>query len=297
MTILYCRNSCYRKRTSLIFLFIFLFSFSSLSGKIIESCDLTPLFEIESQLSTQDLVLFDVDHTLILETDMLLRPCRRNSLDRLLAFFGENDPVQRKKLISIIFLQKKVGLLDLKSPSLIENLLKRKVKVMALTAMKTGPLGIIDNIENYRIKELKSLGIDFREAFPYLPAIYFEDPSHPQSPPLFESGVLFSSYINKGEVLRDFLENINFYPRQVVFVDNSYKYLQSVENELNKLGIPFLGIHYKKWLGLSKNFDEEIARFQLLYLIENEHWLDDLEAKSILESQREKTAIYTISVK
>ncbi len=282
MRILFCTNSCYRKRKSLILLFIFIFIFSSLSGEIIESWDLDPLFEIEEELTPEDLLIFDVDHTLILEKDLVLRPCRRNCLDKLLEMHGETDPVRRQKLISIIILQKEVELIDPNSALFIKALQQKEIKAMALTAMKTGPIGLIDRVEKCRIAELAALGIDFRTSFPNVATLYFDFLPHPYSPPLFYQGVLFSSYYSKGQVLWAFLETIQFKPRQVIMIDNSYAYLKSVENTLVKMDIPFLGIHYKQWLQLPFKCNEEIARFQVRYLIQHERWLSDQEAQRLM---------------
>ena len=104
--------------------------------------------------------------------------------------------------------------------------------------------------------------------------------------PLFKSGVLFSSFHPKGDVLVAFLESLQLHPNKVIFVDDEMEHVHSVVTSLDKQGIACLGIHYTAANETSCELNSEHARFQVNHFIEHDIWLSDAEAKELSQSKQ-----------
>lgn len=244
---------------------------------------LTSIKEILSEADANDLVVFDVDQTLIIPQDMLLRPCGHAFLQKFLSAFVFTTPEDRiHNLTSLMLLQRTIELVDQDLPLLISELQKRPCKTIALTAMVTGRLGNISHMEDWRYHELKSLGIDFSEAFPYYNHIVFGDLRERGPFPIFKNGILCSAKNTKGEVLEAFLHRVKWQPKRVFFIDDHLPFLESVQKHMNKADIDFIGIHYRAIDTFEDVFDENMAQLQLQHLIQKEVWISDVELKSSL---------------
>lgn len=245
------------------------------------------------QLDQNALVLFDVDYTLTIPDDAILRPCGQKLVKQFSSEIIENPSIVPPGKYSLGYLycqvplKAKCSLVDGNSPALIKQLQNRGVRTMALTAAPGGKLGLIESMALWRINELKEFGFDFTSAFPTTPVIEFPKRRDKEYPPLFHSGVLFSSKHSKGDVLKQFLDAIHWYPTKVVFIDDRVEYLQSAETVLKELGIPFTGFHYTAAEKLPCTLDERLAEFQFRYLAEFGTWLSDAEAKQKLRGSYE----------
>jgi hypothetical protein len=111
----------------------------------------------------------------------------------------------------------------------------------------------------------------------------FPKDSDKQHPPLFKSGILFSSTHPKGDILRQFLDAIRWYPSHVVLIDDRIESLESVESALNAMRIPFTGYHYLAVEKLPINLDHEVAEYQFRHLEEQEIWLSDADARDAMK--------------
>lgn len=139
-------------------------------------------------------------------------------------------------------------LIDPSTPNFIQKLQDRNIPILGFTALDTSVIPKIGSIPTWRARELKRLGINFLHGscFPKESFEFTEFPSFRGTFPVYEDGILYSNVTpSKGAVLTAFLNKISQKPSRIVFVDDSLENLQSVEQELKKLGIPFLGIHYK----------------------------------------------------
>lgn len=265
------------------FSLIILFYSKNLSSLILEAPNLA-LVECEIQkLDENALVVLDVDYTLIVPDDLILGPCGE-------AFFQEYvrkallTPDLIELLGSKISLQSKVSLVDEKILDILNQLKQRKIKTIALTAIPTGVWGLIPNVEEWRVKQVAALGIDFGWSFPSLDSFYFEGFSGKRSSPVFKEGILGTAKYPKGEVLIAFLQKIDFKPSKIIFVDDRMVYIQSVETELQKAGIPSISFYYTAAFNRLCRLDHAVAQFQLDHLFQKKEWLSDQEAHKIVHA-------------
>lgn len=102
--------------------------------------------------------------------------------------------------------------------------------------------------------------------------------------PFFKHGILFVDSAPKGKALLALLKEIKWTPSKIIFIDDHLHYLQSVQEMTGKLGIDFVGFHYKASELISPLFDEESAAFRFRHLAEKGEWLtEDVDGIQTLE--------------
>ena len=253
-------------------------TFSSLHAReIVTTNRFADIEELTSQLDCNSLVLFDVDGTLIAPEDAILKPHRHYLFKRLIEGHPERD------LFRDIHLQAPHSLVDTASISLIQQLQEKGIPTLAFTAAPSkasypGELG------DWRIHELLRFGFDFRSAFPDHPILHIPKAPDQIFPPLFKSGILFSSLHSKGDILIHFLQKVGFTPNRVIFIDDFIEYIHSVGDALDQMEIEFIGVHYTASQEVPSHLNLELARFQISYFLENEIWLDDKACQVLFEA-------------
>ena len=197
---------------------------------------------------TDTLVIFDVDMVLVQPQDPAFQMSnikRHGALakrimndipsDKLMLFFG------------LMTLHSEPVLIDLEAPHLIQELRRRGVPTMALTANLTGELAGVKEIECRRAEKLQALGIDFSTTAPYSHPIVFEDlpPYHGYFSHYFD-GFFFVNgrTCSKGEALLAFLRRTQITPKKIIFIDDREENLKSVQEALEGRPTTYLGIHY-----------------------------------------------------
>lgn len=263
--------------------FLLVLYLSSLQGVIYEVRDLSKFEQEVSKLDATGLVLFDVDYTLLIPKDISLRPCGKGLRRQYLYVL---DPERRELLQSITALEGEEELMDCSFPSLIQRMQRDNISAIGFTALETGKYGKIENIEDWRLSQLKKFNIDFSSSFADKNLLTLDKISPYNSHhPLFKNGVLFTNQLLKGEVIIAFLEKIDWKPSVILFIDDSLDQLKSTEAAANVLGIEFIGFHYIAALTSQNEFDQKLGEFQFQNLVENERWLTDVEAKKLLKQQ------------
>lgn len=261
-----------------------------LLANIIEIANLNDVGKEFLQLDDNSLVLFDVDYTLLIPNDAILRPCGQLLVNKFIKEILENpfvvppEKYTQGYFLSQILTQAKSSLVDEKSLPLIKCLQDKKIRTIALTASPAGKLGIIDNMADWRIDELKKFGFDFTSAFPGVQFLEFPKREDKEFHPIFKSGILFSSKHSKGDILKQFLKSIHWMPSKVIFIDDRLEYLQSVANVLKEMGINFTGFHYIAAEKFRCELDEGLAEYQFKYLTDHSKWLSDEEAKNMIKN-------------
>jgi len=246
--------------------------------------DLTLLTQAIQKACFQTLVIFDVDDVVMEPRDQILQSPYRNSLEPLYQDLEKRFPEEEvKKLGSIIYLSRQNKLVDLKLLPLFKLIEEKKAPFIFLTNSWVGPFGKIPSLEDWRITELKRLGIPLSQAFLATQAFTFKAlPSQdPQRFPLFKEGILFTCEVEKGKVLGAFLNQISFQPHQIIFIDDKEKYLRSVATFCHQAKIAFKGFHYKAVE--SRPFlplDKERAVLQFKLLETNHIWMSDKALES-----------------
>ena len=129
---------------------------------------------------------------------------------------------------------------------------------------------------------LRKFGYDFSQAFPN--CHFLELPKDDDQPhfPLYKSGVLYSSFHPKGDILLAFLQKLGWNPEKVVFVDDEFEHVQSVMTSLEKYKIPCIGIHYIAADKLACDLNVKQATHQINYFVEHDIWLEDKDCNNTI---------------
>ncbi len=254
------------------------------AGQIITTNDFSDI-EIEcSSLNRNSLLLFDVDATLIVPNDAILKPKGKSFFEKLVADYTDRD------LFREIRMKAPHSVVDSRSVDFIRMLQKRQVPILALTAAPAKVKGL-EGAGNWRVDELRQFGFDFQNSLPQDNCITLPKSEQYQQSPMFKLGVLYSSFHPKGDVLIAFLQHLNLSPEKIIFVDDELKHVQSVISCLDKAGIQCVGIHYIAANEMPCDLNPQLARFQVSFFAENDVWLSDKEGLSILFDHPEHSQI------
>ena len=238
------------------------------AAEIIKTHDFGRIEEESYKLEKDALLLFDVDATLIVPDDAILKPKGKDLFKELIGGYTDRD------LFREIRMQAPHSLVDNRSIVLVQRLLEQQVPVIAFTA---APAKIKETTQpgTWRVAELKRFGIDFRSSFPTCDYLELPQSSNQQQCPLYKHGVLYSSLHPKGDILVAFLHHMNFRPSKVIFVDDEIEHVHSVMTCLKREGIECIGIHYTAANELPCALNPEQASYQVEYFIQHDVWLSD----------------------
>jgi FMN phosphatase YigB (HAD superfamily) len=270
---------------------VFLLSIFSLHGAYGNIFQVRSLRELEKDLVKVDdstLIVFDVDEVLITTEDHAFHQYANEALGKYVQkLSGMSTSTQKQeeleKVMSLALISPKRVLIEEHAPAFIRDLQQKGAKAIALTSFPTGKFGLIPSVESWRVEHLQSFDIDFSEAFPEVRYDTFTDmASKGKKAPVYKNGVLFSKGYTKGEVLSTFFKKNNFYPKKVIFIDDLRENLESVKEELHKLGIEFVGVQYLGADPYFKEVNEQILHYQFTHLLQNKEWLSDAEVSQKL---------------
>lgn len=240
-------------------------TFTGISARIIETKDIS---EVYSSIEPDTLVLFDVDDTIMtamthLSSDAWIKffwataqkhiPGNQELIDELLWFGTERVPVVP---------------VDPNTPTLISDLQEMDgVFTFAYTARSAGPDQGPERTITH--KQLNTIGIDFAQK---------GSPSNFHDHPSFQHGIIFSSGQLKGPHLEEILQVIGHRPSKVVFVDDKYKQIISVNESLEAMDIACDCYWYRRAEGKHPDFDPIVAAIQFESLIRHGLFISDEEA-------------------
>ena len=252
-------------------LFIIFILISTANASITTVSDFREIKNYMGRLDRSSLVIFDVDCVLIIpsDNDTLSRSPYRKKLWRSVE--SRISKERSRFLISIIIMETNWILLDKSVIDIINYLTQQKIPTIALTSINTGRFGVIESMEDLRIKQLKSVGIDFTKLAPMKDTIKLDSLRTVHGTPMLNKGIIFTAELDKGMVLKDILQKLNYYPKKIIFIDDKIQNLYSVQNACNMLKIPFQGFHYTaiKYLPIP-NINQKLERLRFK-ILENEH--------------------------
>jgi len=250
------------------------------------------------QMDKDRLVVFDIDQTLVVaaghhdnwsnkKAQVIWKPL----LDKLSLYMKATGDIGLWK--KLILSPKR--LLDPTVLSIIDDMKQKSAKIIALTAAVTGSVGSIRRFEDHRFNDLKSLDVDFSDTVRAYPDITITELSHlKDSPmaqknknflkhPVFYKGILLTAKYEKGEVLKAFLDKINWWPKKIIFIDDHLKYLKDVQRVAKDKGVDFVGLYYRAAEKAHIDIDPKVAAFQIYYLIEHKKWVSAQKAKKLMK--------------
>lgn len=213
-------------------------SFFSLHGSIDKVQNMQELEQYFKSADSSTLAVFDIDYTLIQPKEPAFQAANMERFQTVLnKILQQLSPQKRDVLINLINIRTQPALIDRSTPQFFQQLNQRRIPFMGLTKDLTGPLGEINNMEDWKVQVLEGLGIDFSSGGVIKDKIIFTSmPSFRDSYPVYTDGILFANGSgSKGKMLVKFLTTFCLAPRKVIFVDYEEKNLIDVERALSQL--------------------------------------------------------------
>lgn len=300
----------FSKYNFLFYMLAFLPACSFFKSSIKEINSIHDAKSIFDRASSNDLFVFDVDQVILEPEEPIMQARFYNNhefkkiIDDFYEFFKakKNGEEHWNLFFSKMRLKLKAKPIE---QTLIDNILalqKRKIKVITLTSLEPGKVGLIDRLEAWRYKQLLSLGLDFSASFASQDIKFDElqktehaakfkakNGENPRSA-VFYKGIACTGCFPKGIVLKVLLENVGCKPSCIYFFDDHRKNVESVVEEMKKMGIKCQGFVYKAatFNQPMDGLDLEVAKFQheLMKQRNDDDYVSYFEAKKILEQQK-----------
>lgn len=243
---------------------LFINPFFSLHPFIIES---NQIEDVLKYIDDETLIIFDIDNTIarldrVIGSDVWFYH-RLNSLIQN----GKTEYEAMEELLPLLIkIYEHSWLIPVEECviPLIKSLQEKNIKVIALTSRNM-------NILDRTFEQLHRMGLDFKASSLSQEEFDFTFNKHDQYRKVaYKDGVIFCGKNNKGDILMHIFIHLNYYPDKVIFVDDKRKYLQSVQQAMNRMGIAFLGIRYGACDDHITNYDpvqaeEELKEFYTVY--------------------------------
>lgn len=214
---------------------------------IYEIHQINELSSIAPTLSQNDWVLFDIDYTLTepIHPALQMKTIKKNK-QRFLNELAQFSVALKPHLACLMVTETPSILCEPESCALIEELKRQQVVVFGFTALDTSSYPGIGSIPAWREKELGRLGLTFSPNLPHSFLQFEEFAPFRNSYPLFQNGILYCNVLtSKGDLLGAFLDRQKIFPPRLVLIDDALENLQSVQEELKRRQISFLGLHYR----------------------------------------------------
>lgn len=211
---------------------------------IFESNNITDILPYVEQ---DTLVIFDLDDTIFRTPSMLGNDAWFNYQveTKVQQGFSYNQATQETlPLYMIIQYFSQLEIVDPKTPAFIADLQNKNIKVMALSARS---IGLMETTKY----ELLNLGVFFAKN-PPATSEFSLGITHKA---YYSDGILFGANNNKGTLLLQFFDDIQYHPNKVVFVDDKRSHLEAIESATQSRGITFVGLRYSAEDGRKASFD------------------------------------------
>lgn len=264
------------KRVALFLCLNFFCLSSGLQSEIIETLQLK---EILTHVDEGALVVFDIDNTIMEASHTLgsdqwytyrLEALKKNGLSAEEAF--------EKALASWrdMQFQANMRLVESDTPTLIQQLQEKGIALIALTTRGF-------EVAEPTMRPLHEWGIYMERTAPLKKDHEF---SLGNTAVHYNKGILFTSGSHKGKALWALLEEANYYPKKILFINDKHSHLIPVEETLSEKAIPFVGFRYSATDERVNSFNAEIAEIQLEFYGKI---LSDEAAQAILEARKKST--------
>ena len=237
---------------------------------------LTHLDDLFDSCGKRDMILFDVDETLISSRDAFARGELPLSF-RLLAalkhpsiLWGDNWT----EYYSHMWSQAPREIIEPSIVGRIAALRKRKgVWVFAITSMESGSYGMIPSMPEWRYRQLLAHNIRFTQRCRNA-MLDKRLPSCRGTYPVFYNGILCCNQQPKGAVLDAlFTERSEIVrPHRIIAIDDDYEQLQSIGDTCAKRGIKCVLVHYTGGQRMQREWSLGKALHQLDTLVARGLW-------------------------
>lgn len=241
----------------------------SASSLIVESNTLSDLLPY---LDSNTLIVFDIDNTIIEPAQSLgsdqwawnrLKDLKTKGLPEPEAVRQVSSEWQQIHTIT------KVKTLEENTPKLIKYLQVHHYPMMALTTRRPAYAQVT-------LRELHDVNIDFKTT-----SMNTHNHKFPtEKNIIYKEGILFITIeYRKGTVLKEFLQNNEYFPKKIIFVDDKLAHVKDVADACEQLDIDFVGIRYGAADAHVASFNQSVAEVQWKFM---HHILSDEEAAAVI---------------
>jgi hypothetical protein len=253
-----------------------LFIFTILAGsslwaqtQIREIASIEQLLDLADPASSQ-LIILDIDNTLYHPRQMLGSDEWFDYFHKKQCSLHGNTPEARQHVVHLwraIQTVTEVIPIEAQTALLVQSIQNKACCVMAMTTR--GP-----EMANTTFQQTASLKIDLSRTSPT--KVRFQIHKMPEVH--YGNGILFTNGNPKGEVLKEFLHQIQWMPSQIIYVNDKKEPLDEVAASLPET-VHFLGLRYSGADHFVQNFSPEIADIELEHF---EHIFSDEDAANQL---------------
>ncbi len=192
--------------------------------------------ELENYLDHDQLVIYDLDHTLI---HLVQTFGNDHWFQHRYESYKKSGLSKEEAIKKTLFEWESVQRLS--EVKLVESYIKEQIAklqaqnrhVMGLT---TRGLGMVER----SLDQLKTLGVHLEKTAPSAQDVYILNPWGT----LYRDGVYFTAASHKGKGLFQLLESVGFQPKKILFVNDKKDHLEQIEEICLERKIPFTGLRY-----------------------------------------------------
>lgn len=238
----------------------------------------SPITKTIEEWADQDTIVFiGLDDVLFTPEASMFRynSPYRNFIQELIANLGKMPA--NKQLVETWYSQRKLRLVEAGWPEFIEHLQAKGARVYGLCAI---PIYIKD-MDKKILEEVRVLGINFTDEINKNKMVKIFEQDGWQS--VFYNGILFSGPLSKAKAIVDFMKTSKLAPKKVVVFDNAKYIIKQIDKSLKVFDMDFYNIEYLAASQQASSIDPKIVRLQQEQLILNNKWLEDDQAKSMVE--------------
>ena len=231
-------------------------------------------------------VFFDVNETLLTAHDYMPRHFMPPLHFSLLAALKHPSLIYKsgyaKRLFSIMLKSASRFVIEPAIIPMIEQLKKQGVKVLVVSNMTTGPVGLIKNMSEWNSEILKNGGILLSND--YTNTVFKKLKARKGNHPELYEGTLCCNNHSKGTVIGEFLDHFKLKPDTIMILDDTASNLESVQKECIKRNITS---HCYLYTGAARlkqsSWSIRRAFVQLNHLMLSETWIPDNEADLVVQ--------------
>lgn len=237
--------------------------------------EIASLGEVDQYLEATDLLVLDIDNTLIVTAQRLGSDTWfYDRLDKLGGIGSKQALTRALKDWESVQALTAVLPTEPETPQWVAQWQKKVWHTMGLTTRGLA-------LANITIGQLQSVNIDLGKTAPSQEELFYKNP-HGIS---LRDGILFTAGTHKGKALELLLNDRNAQPARIVFVNDRASHLNQLGDYIQQQGYEFLGLRYGGCDAWVNAFDPKITDLQW------EHFgkiMSDAEAAELLSAAGEQ---------
>jgi len=208
--------------------------------------------ELKEQINSADketLLILDVDYTLTQPSNPAFQKANFCLNPQMVKSFVKSVPDSiRSEFASFIATSGEGQLLEEEIPTMIRTVKEKGARVLVISGILTGDWQGIPDIMDWRINNLRKLGIETSN-FGFDQLYQFKDfPSYRNRYPEIKEGVILTNGegTKKHQVLEAFFKKVKWRPKKIIFVDDSRPLIEQMGDYIKQQkDISFIGYEYQ----------------------------------------------------